>query len=623
MELLSTAGLWPYSERNGATASEDMATLLASPEQVLDETERAEAARFAWALYEGAYDDLSCESLRTLDQVRDISTDNTSEVFYCAYFQTASGQGDLCDLGLPPDATQEEISFLLYNIPRMQAIVDAKTRKEISARSTEWYRDMLAARLQAAPEHDASWPEIEPAIVTYEPDKLMDKFADLQAYRHFYRQVWRNLKDKPQTPLLRAQSALLEVYVAWVNNRVADLYPLVWELAMQLDRSQPTEHTAQWEAQLRLVAPLVMRIFSEQQEGREQATAEYFDRFAHRLDLVRNGAARSRSSFSPVYTELLDLADTVGGVEGIVSPENIQFTEEELAVMDKTVWAAEDLQQFNEALLEERNLLSEHKADWQTVQRRDGPAPDRKWQVVVTPKKKTLSVDGAKLVMWVPQKFKRTLTQEMPAGGLPLSAHEQSHVWQTEFDGQVAEQIPIAQLKGRRYVTSREMGGIDQERVVQAAFGRTRATNAHYLRALLVKESGGTITEVARAFYESYLAGKKLEGNAEKEARDTAADRVLRLYRHGGHDSQPLDYLEQDLLVNTLSSLDKERRQAVIIAGGSLSWNDAAKLHRVGLFELPDRVHIDPATEVLRLFRGRYLPSLMKRGSLHPQHTGN
>lgn len=137
--------------------------------------------------------------------------------------------------------------------------------------------------------------------------------------------------------------------------------------------------------------------------------------------------------------------------------------------LNNTVWQAAELKDFLKTMLEEWGLLSSYEADWDAAKERSGSAEDGKWQVVFTPTGDTLSTNGAKKILFVSEKFRRSLTQVgPPAGALPVAAHELMHVLQNENDEIVAQQIPLAKIKGRRYLTAREMGGIYEERRVQA-----------------------------------------------------------------------------------------------------------------------------------------------------------
>jgi hypothetical protein len=279
--------------------------------------------------------------------------------------------------------------------------------------------------------------------------------------------------------------------------------------------------------------------------------------------------------------------------------------------MDDTYWNAEQIKEFVETILEELNLLSSEQATWDEVEERDGPAADGKWQYVINPKKSEFDSNGAKHVLSGPADFERTLTQLTKAGALPVAAHEIEHILQEEYNQQVSYQIPLALARGRRTITIQEAGAIDQERKVQQSFGRERPVNAHYLKAREVKLAGGNKMEVIRAYYNSHIAGKDLDEKRLAASRKIAVGAALRLYRDAGYNSQPLDYLEQELITRSLKQLPEGQAEAIMTAATAFSLRDTAQLHKFGLLELPQSLPLQPAEVVIRVFKEKYLPNIL------------
>ena len=148
--------------------------------------------------------------------------------------------------------------------------------------------------------------------------------------------------------------------------------------------------------------------------------------------------------------------------------------------------------------------------------------------------------------------------------------------------------------------------GIYEESRLQELLGRRRPTNTAYLRGLQTKSNGGNQVQVARTIFDSLTTGQNLTDTELQAKRKQAADRMLRLYRNGGHDSQPLDYLEQDLLVQSMQTLPAEQVRAIASSGGSFSLVDVAALHRIGVVELPKTTVRKPAEEVLSKYLELY-----------------
>lgn len=605
---MTEASLWPYTERNGVNASDDVESLLRDPEVYLDETEKAAAFAFAQGLYTGSInDELRVQPLAEDAPVRDLqaidstSTTGSRQSFYVDYFKTEAARDDIETLGLDTGG-DESIRDQLYKLSIDPSVTTPSARKQIAARSLSWYKRELADRLLLDKDLDATQPDSERVSVEFNPEKFFKKFNELQAYRVFYRQVSKTLRvevealeaDGASTGLHEAKVALLNLHFARVNALVADMYPHMHNLALQINSLPPSEKFDGWRRQLIETAPIAAAAM----ERDEAERAAYVSDHLRRLDLLRNGAAAwdDTHDYLPISHEVALLADELAEEQQSAADAPAQLDPEMIEYMRSTRWNAHQMKQFCEKVLRSWELLSEHQADWEAVGDRSGFAEDGKWQVITSPKVSSMSVNGKKKTVTIPEDYDRTLIQISKAGALPGAAHELSHVWQHEYSFQLAEHIPLARIKGKRYVTGYEMGGIEQEREVHAMVGQVRPTNITYLRALQAKLQGANQTEAARAFAEA-------KGG---EVTELAGSGVLRLYRGGGHDTQALDYIEQELLLRSLSSLSLGEVRAVAIAGGSFSLRDAATLHRFGLLELPREIHVQPAQDVIEIFLRDY-----------------
>jgi hypothetical protein len=177
---------------------------------------------------------------------------------------------------------------------------------------------------------------------------------------------------------------------------------------------------------------------------------------------------------------------------------------------------------------------------------------------------------------------------------------------QAIIDRQIGDTIPLARIKGRHALALREGAGANQERVIQSEyFGREGSASTHYLRALQAKLDGEDVVGVARAFLDSYR--EDFPNVPIDKAASVSADRALRLYRNGGYNSQPLDYIEQGLIAAELDKLDPEVARRFILGAGSFNVKDLATLAKIGLFKLPD-VEFSPAHDVMRVFQREFAP---------------
>lgn len=605
---MSEASLWPYTERNGVNASDDVESLLRDPEIYLDEEEKAAVYAFADGLYKGQFShDFHVEPLSAVEPVRNLQEiDNTSTIasrqsFYTDYFKTESAKADVATLGLDLDS-EVSIRDQLYQLVLDPGSTVPKVRKEIAARSLNWYKQELASRLQQPKDNDASQPDAEVVSVDFNPDKFFKKFNELRAYRSFYRQVSRSLKDVEPSAQNDAMLTVLNIYFARVNALVADLYPRMYDLDQQVAHMPVTnEKINGWRYQLLRAVPIVADVRKQVEADREAQVSGHL----RRLDLLRFGAAQweGEANYLPISHEVDQLA-----AELTETPQAEEFEgaahlgDEVLEYMRDTRWGAAEMKRFCEAVLSKWEILSEHQADWNEVNERSGYAEDDKWQVVISPKVTSLSVNGKKKTVTVPEKYDRSLSQVTKAGALPGAAHELSHIWQHEYSFELAKVIPLANIKGKRYVTGFEMGGVQQEREFHTMIGQTHPTNTTYLRALQAKIAGGNQTQAARAFAEAM--GDTLTPQIAK----TAGEDSLRVSRAGGYSSQPLDYIEQELLLRSMSDFTAGQIRAVAIAGGTFSIRDAAALHRYGLIELPRTISVQPAEDVMAVFLSDFYP---------------
>jgi hypothetical protein len=245
---MSETSLWPYIERNGVNASEDIESLLRGPEVYLDDQEKAAVYAFAHELFDGyvsdelhVVDPSGAERARDLQAIDSTSTAGSHQTFYADYFKTEVAQGDVATLGL---SVSSDVSLReqLYRLAIDPSRVAPKVRKEIAARSSNWYKGELADRLQQPKENDAQQPDSEVVDVEFDPEKFFKKFNELQAYRLFYRQMTRSLKEAEPTAQNDAQRTVLNIYFARVNALVAEMYPHMYNLDRQI-KSLPLNNT--------------------------------------------------------------------------------------------------------------------------------------------------------------------------------------------------------------------------------------------------------------------------------------------------------------------------------------------------------------------------------------------
>lgn len=596
-----------YSPRNGVGVEAEIRELFTAPEHRLSPEDTEEIIEYGYELLEGQTDTAQCEAKEDLETIHRTPATTAEQTFYLRYFLTPQGQVDLQSLGIREIGSFKGGKDQLSNIEHVMAAASKKTRKEAAARSLKWYKAELADRLLQHPRTDQFYTDEEVVTVNYEPEKLLTKLEGLQAYRRFYNGQVRGLRAQPDSPLRAAKLDLLAIYKGRLNNIVADLYPNAFNLARQLYDQGGSDELKD---RLKTTVPVVGHLFEHKPVWERD---KLVDEFAQRLDLVRSGAdwAQTSEGFisTPVSSEVRGLVEDLKTKSEQITTEPL-LPQDAIEELKHVTWNAEQVKELNEAVLHKWGMHSAYAATWSEVQERKGPAPDGLFQVVITPEKDSLSIDSARFVMYIPASFNRGLMDTTPAGVLPLSAHELEHCVQAMFDRKAGENIPIARIKGRRYVTMREAGGVYNEtRLLKRYFGINSETNVHYLRALDAKLQGGNKMQVIRAFYESLRSSSQEQPwSQEQEAkmRSMAVDRTLRLYRNSGHNSQPLDYVEQALIVNALQSLSETQISAFLTAAGSLNTSDTVVLHRLGLVKIEHAVDINVVDDVMQVFLDQF-----------------
>lgn len=603
--------LWPYSERNGVGVDRDVSAILDGPEIYLTDAERQAAIELAHGLFNGEVGELRCASPRSLEQINTTSIIGDLATFHLDYFRTEVGQEIIAESGYSGDLQDDE-----QIIQHLMKIGDIKLAKSMALKSLKWSKARMADMLDGKESDDWLYDDDYRTKLNYAPEKLLGKLEDLQAYRQFYRQVRGQIRadESLSEGSRQAHMSLLEMHIARVNDQFGDLYPEALALAEQLDIMDASDpKTEAYEARLSAVVPVLSRL--HKRDGVERLYG--LDDLIRRIDLNRYGAAWRKQEgqivASPISAELEALAANVGKESATELPESAErLPNSVVEKLDNTRWNSEQLKSFLETVLSSWGKLSATKSTYEEVRDRGGPAEDGLYQVISTPEQDSFSVNTVKRIVFVPESFDRNLTRRAPAGALPLAAHELAHVLQSFYDDEMSQQIPLAKIKGRRYLTLREAGGIYQEREVQQKyFGRQHPTSLHYLQALRAKLRGGNKLEVARAFYKSYVGSRQLSDKERAEARDFAVDRSLRLDRNGGHNSQPLDYVEQGLIVSQFGAMTEDEISAFLISSGSFNTKDMAALSRVDLLRLPSTVEINPSKDVMTIFIRDFLPTIL------------
>ena len=577
-----------------------LSELLDAPAEPLDEAQREFALEFAEGLFGGNVDGVRAATDLTFGDVQSLHALADKLTFYLEYFtETEAGRADAEALGFGAQAT-DELAQTLLDTAQTQP---TNQMKQASERSSDWSRQLLVDQLAEPESNDLSHQATTRLTVNYEPERLLAKAAAVRAYGDFFAVVLGQLAAEPDQRLAEAKRALIHIHVGRLNAMAAvDVYPGLLSLEEQLTRSASSDLAAE----LSRVAPAIGRI--HQLEGEERRLAR--EAYAKHLDAIRQGAPLELDEVDESEASLFsgqalaDLAESVRGERAASESAPTDLMRE----LEGVAWDAEQIKQCVEAVLDEWGVLSQQAVTWQEVDGRDGFAPDEKFQVIITPRRKNMSVDSTRRLVNIPEGTVRPLTGLYPAGALPLIAHELSHVLQAYADYELGQQIPLARIKGRRYRILREAGGSYQEKILcRDYFGISREPNLQYLAGYTAKVNGANRLQVARAFYDLLIEGQTLTESEDLEARTLAVNRTSRLYRYGGHSSQALDYVEQSVVCDVLMErLSPDQVDAFLLGSTSFSLEDSALLHRFGLLTLPARAAYSPAHDVMRVFDERF-----------------
>lgn len=295
-------------------------------------------------------------------------------------------------------------------------------------------------------------------------------------------------------------------------------------------------------------------------------------------------------------------------------------------IQTENEFSLDDLVELGNRTLAEYGLLSEYspsEGEGAYSVTREGRAPDGKWQVVIHPTAKSMSVHSKQGVVKIPaqQKGQPYMATLRSALGV-LVAHEiEGHVLQNENKRRVGLQL-FDQIGGDRSSLFAEGGAMQNERTFcMEAFGTDSYPNSYYLAAMVRRLEGGNFVECVKAFYESAaeVIQAKLtasiinEAAAEKERAkmlQQAVNRVGRLFlpatdlAYTSEAGEPVYlerskdtvYLEQRKLLEELEK--HEMTQFAYIGGANI--DSVTDLIRVGLLN-PDDIQ-EPKLFALELW---------------------
>lgn len=585
-----------YMPRTGEDIDGYIDILSKPPEHPLTEEQKTRVFEFREGLLEGSVDidgrQVVVQELgepETLAQIEDNHkyASDKQEVSV-DYFLTDAGKELLTKHGLAEEfglGGFVDAKSLRLVFKRIALQIDKKQMKEIAdtskkATDAQLAQDIVDNKTIVPP--DRLW-------VFSDATNMTRQLTGLLAYKDFYSDVKRSLKQQDESDENNAKIALTEIYIKQVNGELASIYPDVFAY---VDQARVLDEV-QAEVRLQTIHTLLPNLIPVHKE----VDAVRLGRFIVRLDRIRNGASKNhgkRTAVNPELEQFLADQEQEAFDDGL-------FTDEELKILDNIKFNSEQMKTFAEEVMAELGNLSEYSTeDFPYERDRPTRAPDGKWQVVIRDDIESMTAEDPQGCLEIPSKFNRTLTkQTAPVGVIPGLAHELQHCFQQDNIRYSPGGKGIGKsIFGRRNDAYFEAGAVGVERVIQARlFGRTREDSPHYLRARVAQEDGATEVEAIKVFYESYKAANPTE--TDISAAKVAVSRVMRLVRrYGGNNSQPLNYSESGLLLQKTQGLSDDIK-SMLFDSGAFELADVATLHSYDL--LPKNVKSFPYDEFIAI----------------------
>lgn len=560
-----------FPPRPGTKLDSHLEVLKKDPEITINAEERKEVLAYEAELTYGE-DKNKKERQLGLEEIWK-SNINTSE-FYLEYFLTEKGQTDLSktfnlDLDKIKMETTDEVANLLYS--KDYSSLDPSIIKSFSGRSVRYGKNKMVEQFSNS--NFKSVENITPPTkitVVRNAEDLATKVKNLRQLKKFLKEKKVELGSNKDN-LSIAKKTITEIHLRRVNELIVEEYPLVIAFIKQ-SHSLPPESVKE------TIDTLSENLVVEGIIGgmKNESIVSRLDRFSQGAETE----LKDDDKYSITSKEALSLVAELG-----------DYNQEEENSTEKTNLStarvnANELKSWFKDVLSEYDLLSKYDDNYNPD--RLTRAKDRLWQVVFDPEKSSLDVDSKQGVIKIPTDFDRGIADISPTGAIPLIAHEITHIIQNENKEKISLSL-MDDIGTDRYLIVSEAGATVQEEEAQQYFGNILPTEPHYLEAMKKRLNGGNLAECAKAFFDSRI---KQDPNADKkEVAKLAFDRATRLFRKEGDfnsktnhltNSQPLVYLEQELLVRELS---KKGLSKLLLLGGA-SIQTLADLHKIGMLDM-------------------------------------
>ncbi len=555
------------------------------PEQPLGEAGKRDVLAFEKELFSGHFEDITCTP--GLDKVPSVI--DTSYTFAPSYLLTPQGKKALADFA--PDSTEPASeSDGVHALRSLPFAYLADKKKELEAFSGDSMR-YAKSQYQEAAQDDTEIEDILTVSIKREPEKFIGKLTALIANRSFIHEVRKRLAESDAdgtSPVTQAKLVVTQIYRDRINSDLAGMYPSLQEL-LQQEAAQSEPDRQELASQLELARAMVNVARAALAGSDIQAT------FIRRLDYVRNGAAYNDGRMTPIDARIFDDVEALNRT-GRETVESV-FKEDEIERLENFSLDADGLKRLIEKYMEEIGITE--------------------WEPEIRADTNSIKISGINKKIKIPRDYSQKLAQTSPSSGaVAIVEHEiggdqPGHVMQYVNAAQNDQALRIGthpKYKGKRATALREAGGVTAEAdAMHRYFGQERKAQSAYAKAMEVLVENGTVSRAVAAFAIDYLKDSP-ETDTDDRAKiyKLAADRVLRLKRFGGHNSQPLNYVEAATVRRTLESTDLDT-QKTILAEGIFDPVDMLRLHRYGLLTT-DTSHLfspreNPTAVMARLIR--------------------
>ena len=527
MESLPKQGL--YRERSSENIQPKLEKMQrlergASPKNELSSEEREDVLNFENTLGE------ELESIFSITPVTSTISLN--------YLKTPAGQADFESVfgqTIPEgEVTYDQLREYLYKNEATLKSVSPKIRKEFEGRAKNHTEKTMAAELSKTLTEDL---HIDCSIMTMPvsgsvlltPEKSLEKISKLRELKQELKNQY--VTEKEETPeIAEVKRGLIDIYMQRINEMIASASQTGRSLRRKVELGIELTEAEQ---------ALLNNIYDV--EDHDRITARY-DKFKHGASTETNAAGdymqigSTLAEFTEQYAE--------GYNQSIVSAHEMMLGKglDPAKVEDENGYQPNEIRVLAEEILSSYNLLSDENPDTYNPTR-SGPAADDKWQVIVSDQFNSMSANGKRKVVKIPNK--PMSAKKLFTVGL---AHEiEGHALQHTNKSKLGLRL-FQKVGSDRSVIFAEGGAkFNEDFVSREAFGVSSTSLPHYIRGMQTKLNGGTFKDCVNTIYESsiepyrtlYASGQLTKEEVDKivnKQLELAVNRTRRLFS-GGEDT--------------------------------------------------------------------------------------